>query len=192
MTDAVIHTLGHSNHDLGDLLALLGHHGIEVVVDVRAVPHSGRFPQYRKRALERSLPEHDIGYRWMGDTLGGVGKRSDAATFAEIARRRDFHDALDAVVDLAAAHRPALMCAERDPVQCHRTALIARQLRTRPGVALRHILADGSVEPQASLDARLVAELLGDQGELFAPRDDAVERAYAELAARMTGERPAG
>lgn len=189
MTEALLHTVGHSNHDLDAFLALLANHAIDTVVDVRAVPHSGRFPQYRKRTLERSLPANGIAYRWMGDALGGVGKRGDATTFAEIAHRSDFHAALDSVVELGRTHRPVLMCAERDPLRCHRTALIARHLRARPDLALRHVLGDGSIEPHAALEARMTATLRETQEDLFAPAADAVERAYAELAARMTGER---
>ncbi len=185
----VLYTIGHSNHAIDAFRALLAGAGVDLVVDVRSVPHSRRFPQFAKKALTNALAEHGIGYRWMGDTLGGLKHRRDAATFDQVAASPAFRDALDTLVALAQAATPVLMCAEREPMACHRTILIARHLRERP-VTLRHILGDGRVELQADFEARLVrqtrvsasadAPLLGET-----PPADPVEAAYAERAARM-------
>jgi len=184
-------TIGHSNHGWDAFHALLSGAGTTMVVDVRAVPHS-RFPQFRKRALETALPAAGMSYRWMGRELGGVGKRTDATTFAGIAARADFHAALDTLVALSASEVPAIMCAERDPLSCHRTALIARHLRWRGDVALKHVLGDGTLLSQDALDNRLIEHMLGDQDSLFDTGGDRVTRAYDALAHAMTGEAPAG
>lgn len=188
---ARILTIGHSNHGWDAFHALLTGAGATMVVDVRAAPHS-RFPQFRKRALETALPAAGMSYRWMGRELGGVGKRTDATTFAGIAARADFHAALDTLAELAASEVPAIMCAERDPLSCHRTALIARHLRQRPEVALVHVLGDGTAISQETLDARLAERMLGPQENLFATGGDRVTRAYDALAHAMTGETPPG
>lgn len=187
---ACIHTVGHSNHPIDAFVRLLTNAGVDVVVDVRTVPHSRRFPQFSKKALERALADAGIGYRWMGDTLGGLKHRSDSATFEQVAATQGFADALDTLVALAQTRVPAIMCAEREPMDCHRTILVGRYLRERD-VTLRHILADGTVESNADFEARLVRKTRvtgGTVGGLFDeadPAGDPVRAAYAERAARM-------
>lgn len=188
----VLYTIGHSNHGIAAFTGLLTGAGADLVVDVRSVPHSRRFPQFAKKALTNALAEAGIGYRWMGDTLGGLKHRRDAATFEQVAASPAFRDALDTLVALVQGATPALMCAEREPMACHRTILIARHLRDRP-VTLRHILGDGRIEEHADFEARLVRQTrlarAGD-GPLFdapapAAQADPVAAAYAERAARM-------
>jgi len=45
-----------------------------------------------------------------------------------------------------AEHQISIMCAEREPLECHRTILVAREL-VREGIGVTHILGDGSLEP---------------------------------------------
>lgn len=184
-----LYTIGHSNHPIDTFVALLTGAGVDLVVDVRSVPHSRRFPQFAKKALTNALTEHGIGYRWMGDALGGLKHRREVATFDQVAATQAFRAALATLVRLTHTHTPALMCAEREPMTCHRTILVARHLRDQP-VTLAHILGDGRIEPHADFEARLVrqtrisagadAPLLGET-----PPADPVEAAYAERAARM-------
>jgi hypothetical protein len=187
---STLYTLGHSNHGLDSFLGLLGQHGVDVLVDVRTVPHSRRHPQFRKRDLEAACAQAGIAYRWRGERLGGIKRDSACRTFEEAAGRPGFQAALAELVALARARVPAVMCAEKDPMACHRTALVCRHLAARPDagdVAIRHILADGSVETQAAFERRLVQAMRTDRGDLFA--GDPVAAAYDALAAKMTGAR---
>ena len=61
------------------------------------------------------------------------------------------------------------MCAEREPLDCHRCLLVARELAAR-GVAIGHILHDGAIEPHAATEARLLA-LDGKRGDVAATGD---------------------
>ncbi|MBE3045059.1 DUF488 domain-containing protein, partial [Candidatus Bathyarchaeota archaeon] len=45
---APIFTVGHSTHSLEDFLDILKEHQIEVLVDVRKLPGSNRYPQFNK------------------------------------------------------------------------------------------------------------------------------------------------
>jgi uncharacterized protein (DUF488 family) len=45
------------------------------------------------------------------------------------------------------SHRIALMCAEKDPFDCHRAIFIGRNL-AREGVRVQHIGADGDLQQQ--------------------------------------------
>ena len=48
----------------------------------------------------------------------------------------------------------ALLCAERDPLTCHRAVLVSRQLVNR-GLDVQHIHGDGRLEGHAELERRM-------------------------------------
>ena len=81
------------------------------------------------------------------------------------------------------------MCAEKEPLECHRSALICRygeRLLGRPG----HIREDGSVESHDQLETRLL-DLAGlPENDLFRPREERLTEAYAWLEARVAYRRP--
>jgi uncharacterized protein (DUF488 family) len=139
-------TIGHSNHPIERFLALVQGAGIEAIADVRSFPTSRHAPQFNKEALARSLAEKGLAYLYCGKELGGRGRSSTG---------EDFRNGLDRVVAESARHRIALMCAERDPLDCHRLPL-ARALAER-GVAVGHILASGEIASQDAIEDRLLA-----------------------------------
>lgn len=69
------------------------------------------------------------------------------------------------------------MCAEKDPATCHRTILICRNLRSRD-IENKHILGDGTIENNIDFEQRLLDMLKIPQNDLFASREDLIERAY--------------
>lgn len=155
---AVVYTVGHSNHSIARFVELLQAAGITAVADVRSIPRSRRWPQFDRARLQRSLRDAGIAYVFLGAELGG--RPSDPALlhdgkpdYRRMAMAPAFRSGLDRVIDGAKRYRIALMCAEREPLQCHRFQLVSRQLHEL-GVTLRHILADGSVEPHAVTEGR--------------------------------------
>ncbi|HEM47409.1 MAG TPA: DUF488 family protein, partial [Alphaproteobacteria bacterium] len=103
--------------------------------------------------------------------------------YERIAATPLFHEGLRRLERGMQSHRVALMCAEADPIMCHRTILVCRTLRGT-GVEIAHILADGRLEPQADAEARLVSLTRAGQAGLF-DSSDPVERAYALQAERI-------
>jgi uncharacterized protein (DUF488 family) len=155
---AVVYTIGHSNHPIERFVALLQGAGITAVADVRSMPRSRRWPQFGRMRLERSLAEAGIAYVYLGAELGG--RPGDPTLFTDgkpdygrMAAAPAFSTGLDRVVDGAQRYRIALMCAEREPLECHRFLLVSPHLLER-GVAVRHILADGAVETHDVTQAR--------------------------------------
>jgi len=142
-----VYTVGHSNHSIDGLVALLRGCGVARVVDVRSVPYSKYWTQFRKQHLRAGLGERRVDYRWMGDRLGG---KIDCA-YAERATQPDFIAAIDELLELAREQPTALLCAEKDPRDCHRRKLLTPALAGR-GVTVVHILADGSMHPDDELD----------------------------------------
>lgn len=169
-------TVGHSNHPIGYFLGLLQRHGITALADVRSLPYSRRHPQFRREALAESLKDADIAYVFLGEELGG--KREGG--LIEAAKAPAFRAGLERLREGAQRYRVAFMCAEREPLDCHRTVLVARHLRA-PDVAIRHILANGTLEDHDLVERRLVESEKTAPPPLMADEQawhEAVERAY--------------
>jgi uncharacterized protein (DUF488 family) len=172
-------TIGHSTHSLERFIALLKRHGVTAVADVRSAPYSRFNPHFNKAELERSLKAEGIRYVFLGRELGA---RSDDPScyekgrvqYARLARTDAFRQGMDRLRRGAGDHRIACLCAEKEPLECHRTLLVARALDAE-GVAVAHIHANGSLEPHAAAMDRLL-DLTG------VPRDD-LFRSRAELVA---------
>jgi uncharacterized protein (DUF488 family) len=183
----MIWTVGHSNHPIGRFLELLGGAGIQCVADVRSVPFSRRFPQFSQKALTAPLQDSGIAYWFLGDALGARPKDPGCyvdgkVSYARIAATAAFERAIDALIEKSAAARIALMCAEKEPLDCHRTILVGRELAAR-GIALAHILADGRIAPQAEIEDRLLKGVMTD--DLFGDRSTALDRAYDKRAGKL-------
>ena len=178
-------TIGHSNLPADRFLDLLKTAGVTAVADVRSVPFSRRFPWFSGRALAERLQAHRIAYLALGDALGGRPRDSalycdGVADYDAMAATAAFRAGLDRAVDETRRYRLCLMCAEREPLDCHRCLLVARAL-AKCGLAPGHILADGTLEPHASTEDRLLA-LAGEQADLFRDRATRLEAAYRRRA----------
>ena len=136
-------------------------------------------PQFSKERLARLLHEAGIGYLFLGQALGGKPVRGAAPSAAPDYASRIAEPAFTAGIErlLAAAReqRLALLCRERDPLDCHRLHLICRYVKPRVG-AIHHILPDAGLEPQAATERRLL-ERAGAALPLF-ESDDPLEQAY--------------
>ena len=183
-------TIGHSRHPLEAFVALLRRYEVARVIDVRSTPYSRFNPQFNRESLARNLTACGIEYSFLGVELGG---RSDDPSCYENGRIRydrvaatpSFRQGLDRVVQDAGGRPAALMCAEKEPLDCHRTLLIAQALAAR-GVRVGHILADGGSETHAAAMQRLLALHGGArQGELFASPGGRIEWAVARQAERI-------
>ena len=186
MHDALtLWTIGHSNRPVAELIAMLTQAAIATLVDVRAQPHSARNPQFNEESVRESCGQANIVYHWAGRHLGGKRARQfDSPHIALDEGRRGFADhmgtevfqrAVSQVVNLAARGPTALLCAERDPQQCHR-ALIADYLLLQgmrvvhliePGNSHEHLLSPQARRESAALiyDRQATAELdLGGPG----------------------------
>jgi len=153
-----IFTIGHSNHSLARFLELLRGSKIDTLIDVRSQPVSRWVPHFNRAALERALADNSIGYIFKGRELGGRPqdprlRRQGKPDYPAMTKEAAFRDGLDRVIELGKEARVALMCAERDPLNCHRFMLIGRELKAR-GLSVRHILADGSLEDQQATEQR--------------------------------------
>jgi uncharacterized protein (DUF488 family) len=169
----MIKTIGHSNHPIERFVDLLKAGGVEAVVDVRSMPYSRRFPQFGRERLAQSLSAAGMLYRYEGAALGG--KPKDGAGYEALAERPDFRHALDRLIAGSADTTLCLMCAEKEPLDCHRTVLVSRRLAER-GVEIEHLLSDGKRKPHAVLEEELLAGSKEGLPDLFTSAEDRAQR----------------
>jgi uncharacterized protein (DUF488 family) len=172
-----IYTIGHSNHEFGDFLNLLRLHGITAIADVRSYPVSGRFPQFNKSEIKSRLLDTGIRYVFLGEALGARPRDRDCydkgvVDFDRVRQTKLFLEGLESLRRGAIDYRICLMCAERDPADCHRTWLVAQPLHDA-GAKINHILADGSSLSHDVLLRRVAgvdsgtSSLFGDDAEVL-------------------------
>lgn len=180
--EKVLYTIGHSRHPIEHFVNLLKQHAVSLVFDVRSIPYSRRNPQFSRKPLAGRLAAEGIAYIFSGRELGAKNPNPDChadgkVQFDLIAARPEFADGLDRVTGKAGETRSALLCAEEDPLICHRTILISRHLRKRVDSIL-HIRGDGSVESNKVFERRLVQATGSGEADLFDTETDVIERAY--------------
>jgi uncharacterized protein (DUF488 family) len=172
---ATLYTVGHSNHSIEKFIGLLTANGITAVADVRSRPFSRRHPQFNKERLASALTQHGIAYVFLGKELGARSEdpscyENGKVQYPRLAATPAFKAGIERVLAGAAKFRLALMCAEKEPLDCHRTLLVSRALE-RAGASIAHILADGSVESQEKTMSRLI-DLVGlSKEDLFHDSD---------------------
>jgi uncharacterized protein (DUF488 family) len=172
-------TIGHSTRSLEQFLGLLTREGATHLVDVRAFPTSARYPHFSRPNLERSVIDAGGRYSHL-PSLGGRrrGRRDSHNTkwrnasfraYADYMETREFHEALDELLTLAALEPTAIMCAEAVPWRCHRS-LIADAVLAR-GSPVFHILDAATqahqLPPFGRIEAGRVRYDAATQNELF-------------------------
>jgi uncharacterized protein (DUF488 family) len=102
-----IFTIGHSNRTIDELLDLLTGAGVELVVDVRRLPGSRRYPQFDEDALRASLATVGIDLvrsegltgrrprQGVPDEVNGWWEHRSFHNYADHALSEEFRDALD-------------------------------------------------------------------------------------------------
>jgi len=184
-----IYTIGHSNHKIEAFIQLLKQHGITAVCDVRSTPYSKYTPQFNYESLKQELKKTSIEYVFLGTELGP--RREDPACYLNgkvqynlLAKTSAFKEGLARVKKGVETYAMALMCAEKDPVVCHRTILVCRQLK-RMDFDINHILDDGRLESNRDTERRLMKMLKIPGLTLFDKPEDLVEQAYDKQGDRI-------
>lgn len=176
-------TVGHSNHSIERFIELLDEHAVSAVADVRSTPFSRYAPQFSKEALQESLRHAEIGYVFLGKELGA--RTSDRSCYINgqvqyslLAKTELFRSGIDRLLRSADDERIAVMCTEKDPLDCHRTVLVTRVL-VDAGVIVDHVLADGRLESNHEAMTRLL-EKQGIQPDLFRSSDELLAEALQQ------------
>jgi uncharacterized protein (DUF488 family) len=192
MSDShILYTIGHSNLEAPAFLSTLEMYRLRTLADVRSRPQSHRYPQFSQSPLEESLREAGIEYLFLGEELGG--RPDDPKAYREDgqvdyrARRasRAFQQGIERILLELQRRSLVIMCAEEDPLECHRFLMICPALAGRT-VEILHIRRGGVVDSQKDAEDRLLklhhfADVASDA--LFgSDRPAALEAAYVAQA----------
>ena len=156
-------TIGHSNLSIEAFLFLLEKHGITAVADVRSHPFSRYLPHFNKSEIAAYLSMAGIRYVFLGKELGARPEdlscydTSGKALYDRIAATPLFFAGIQRLLKGAASYKISLMCAEKDPITCHRTILVCHKLKAF-NLQINHILSDGTLESHQDLEARLLSK----------------------------------
>ncbi len=184
-----VYTIGHSNGTAERLLGLLNRHGITAVADVRSQPYSRFNPQFNREDLASVLKASGLEYIFLGHELGARSSnsachRDGRAQYSLIAKTPAFERGIERLREGMENLRVAILCAEKEPLTCHRSILIGRYLHER-SFDVQHILEDGSLEGHDASLLRLLALHGMQENNLFHTRDELVAIAYEKQAEQI-------
>ncbi len=163
-------TAGYGNRGFPAFIELLREHGATHFVDVRSVPQSSYWPDFRRPSLERLVPETGLRYVWMGDTLGGVAdspilcKDPGAMKLGPLREGESFRRGVRTLMSAASdpSRTMVLVCGCMRPHGCHRSRLIGPAL-VEAGAEVVHVDERGGLKDQAEVEL----EASGFQPGLF-------------------------
>jgi uncharacterized protein (DUF488 family) len=187
-------TIGHSTHTYERFIALLRKANVTAIADVRSSPRSRRFPHFSQDQLREELRLDGVSYVFLGKELGGRPEPralycEGVADYEKMANTPEFAAGLERVMNGAKTYRIALLCSERDPLDCHRCLLVGRALAER-GVRVGHILDDATIVPHAQIERRLLEPAGRNADDMFASREDQLAQAYRERARKVAFAEP--
>lgn len=168
----LLYTIGHSQHDFEYFSRLLKKNNINYVLDVRSTPYSKYAETYNRECLNGLLMRKNIIYSYMGKYFGArpgnieLYNEEGYLDFEKVAQSDLFIKGMkNVILGLSQGNNIALMCTEKDPIDCHRAILVARAF-TLNGIQVTHILSNGKLQTQKELDKRLLDMYFPDRSQL--------------------------
>ena len=177
----LIFTIGHSTHSIENFIQLLKMRGITAIADVRSAPYSRFQPQFNRESLAQSLIDSGIEYVFVGDSIGGRSQNPDdyennRVVYSRLKRSPYFENGIARVIAGSQNFKIALMCSEKEPIECHRTLLVGQTL-VELGQEVTHIHGDGSLESHSDSIKRLLKLFKLDEPDLFRSDAEILEEA---------------
>jgi uncharacterized protein (DUF488 family) len=192
MTQQTVFTIGHSTHTQEYFIGLLMRHEITALCDVRSKPYSRVNPQFNREELKQSLAACGIAYVFLGNELGARSENpacyeNGKVQYDRLARTDLFQQGLERVQKGMQEYRISLMCAEKEPLECHRTILVARHLAALC-LDVQHIHANGKLESHGDAVNRLARMFNLPENDMFRTREELLVEAYQRQGERIAFE----
>lgn len=184
MTNKTLYTIGYAPHTIETFVKVLSKHHITAIADVRSTPYSQFKPEFNKDNLEKCLGAHHISYVFLGDYCGARVKDPSCyvngkVDYKLVAKNSKFNDGLQRIKKGMESFSLALMCSEKDPITCHRTILICRNLQAKEGIIIKHILSNGRLEDHKDSEFRLLKLFKLNQSDFFRTDKQRLDDAYS-------------
>jgi uncharacterized protein (DUF488 family) len=188
MSNGILYTVGHSNRSLDEFVELLHACSVTAIADVRSQPYSRRVPHFNHDQLYNSLRDNGIAYVFLGEELGARRKESccyvnGQARYELIEKTPGFQSGLNRIRKGIQTYTIALMCAEKDPLTCHRTILISKALRDE--LNIQHIIGPGQIESHIDAERRLMRIWGISKEDLFMDTTELLHDVYRKQAAEI-------
>jgi len=186
-----IFTIGYAAYSVEAFVETLARHAVTMLADVRSQPYSRYRPEFNRDTLPGILAQDGIVYLFLGDECGA---RIDApecyvdgkVDFNRVKDHPRFQEGLARLASSMESHCVAIMCAEKDPLTCHRGILVARRLAgLSDAILVKHILGDGTVEDHREMEKRLLAAHKLDRPDLFRSQRERLDEAYDRQGAKI-------
>lgn len=181
-------TIGHSTHTVEYFISLLKKYAITAICDVRSHPYSQYNPQFNRENLIVDLKNNNIEYVFLGKELGARSENPSCyidgkVQYNYLVDDPLFQQGIRRLTRGMKKYRIALMCAEKDPITCHRTILICREMRAIVS-QISHILESGAIETNREAEDRML-ETLKIAPDMFKSKGDCIEEAYDKQGQRI-------
>jgi len=190
--EKIIYTIGYSSFEIDSFIETLKKHKINAVVDVRSSPYSQYKSEFNREHLKESLKKNHISYVFLGEECGArVSDNScyinGKVDYSLVAKTNLFKTGIQRLLNGAEKYSLALMCAEKDPITCHRTILVCRNILGE-GVSIRHILENGDIEFHKDSEQRLLKIFKLNHPDLFRSEQQRLDDAYTRQGEKIAYE----
>jgi uncharacterized protein (DUF488 family) len=177
----MIYSIGYSTHKPEVFFAILSQYKIKYLIDVRKTASSYFNEQFSSVPLRKNCNQNRVKYLHLpelgGESLAYSILQEDQSWQRGIERIRKGNELGCDMV---------LMCAEGNPLDCHRFLHLSRELKNT--ISVKHILKDGSLIDQESLENKLMfTEKI--HPDLFIDHDKLVSRAYESRLSKVYKEK---
>jgi uncharacterized protein (DUF488 family) len=176
-------TIGHSNQTLEEFKSLLRQHSVTAVADIRTKPYSAYAQWFNQEIIKSELEQSGITYVYLGTELGNQPTdatcyKNGKVSYELMAQTVLFKKGLQRIIEGSKKFSLAIMCVEKEPLECHRSVLHTRELQAL-GCSVSHILEDGRLETHEETMSRLLKQFGFGEGDLFRTREQLIEEACA-------------
>ena len=177
-----VFTIGYSTYSIETFIETLQKFNISALADVRSSPYSQFKPEFNRKTLQITLRQYNIKYVFLGDYCGARVDdyscyQNGKVNFNIVATNSKFIEVINRIKTGIKHYVVALMCAEKDPITCHRFVLICRNLKSKD-VNIIHILDNARIERQSDTELRLLKLHKLNQPEFFRTDAQRLNDAY--------------
>lgn len=161
----MVYTIGYAGVTIDRFIQILKDKRISLLVDVRSIPKSQYFYQFNNNLLSKTLADVDIKYENWKDEFGARQDNLNFYTdnildYDKFSKSQQFQKGISKTKKLVTdGKNVCLMCAEIDPINCHRAILCGKEIYAN-GIDVTHIIAKRNgetyFESQEEFEKRLL------------------------------------
>ena len=167
-----IYTIGHSNYTMERLIDMLEYYNINCVVDIRGTPYSKYNIQFDKETIRYTLTNAGFVYIYMGKELAAKRIRNNYynnegySNFEEVIKEEEFKRGVERLKNgCEKGYKIILLGAMQDPIRCHRSILVGREL-VKNDFDVKHILDDYSIVTQDDIEEMLLNKYFSNRNQI--------------------------